>query len=311
MNNNHKNSASGAEDQWVDICLKAGASEFHFAKFRSYPIVRRVVDGYPQHVANQYFHRIKKAISDQKLFSRILNEWGSSDSICSPQIVKKFKSQGSEFLLTPATGRHLVHVLNYFDLLRDFKGNIKICEIGAGWGGECKLFMNLYPSFLESTVDGYDIYDLPSSQKLVGRYLKSFGIEPSFRDIFEIENETYSFVFSNGAFSEMRGNLIETYYKKVIENCSTGYFLSKFHTHSAPKEGGWSAEYFVDRLKKSGKKPLLIHNIDSLISLFDNAANVLVLFGFDNPLNKLRNIRYPKLSQYLDRVINKFVTVHG
>jgi hypothetical protein len=141
---------------------------------------------------------------------------------------------------------------------------------------------------------------------MIARYLTSFDLSPSFRELYDAKDKNYSFVFSNGAFSEMRGNLIEDYYQKVIEKSSSGYFLCNFHTHSEPY-GGWTASYFLERLKKSGKKnPVMIEDISGFVSPFDNGSSVLVLFGFDDPLVKLRTIEYPSLYNYIDRAIDKF-----
>jgi hypothetical protein len=146
MDKNHTKSASGEHDEWIKCCLAAGSSETVLSTFRSIPIVQQVVDGHPLYALNQYLYRIKKIINDKDLLVKIVSEWSSSDSICSPQTIKNISLYGRRYLITPATGRHIINVLNYFNLLKD-KGNIKICEIGAGWGGSTNYLINYAPHF--------------------------------------------------------------------------------------------------------------------------------------------------------------------
>ena len=204
-----------------------------------------------------------------------------------------------------------VNVLNYFKLISSINGgnNIKIAEIGAGIGGEYCLFSklkDLLPVNFKSCV--YEVYDLPSSKKIIQKFCTSLDIAlPVFKDIYSDVNglEEYDLVISNGAFSEMRGKLINDYYNKVVERSKCGYFLSNFHTHSSVHADGWSAEDFMRKLKDSGKNPILIKNLKGIVSPFDNGANVLILFGFDSPKNILHNMYHSNFKDFAIRFLNK------
>lgn len=276
----HKNSASGGYEAWREVCRKAASDDEAFNKFRNNDIVKLIIDGYPPHAAWEYLISIR----NKPYFREIIRRWHESDSICSPQTKIKFTLKNKDFSLSPATGRYIRNVYNLIEIFgKDILQGV-ICEIGAGFGGDCKIFkdfLNIYSDKAQQR-HKYYIFDLPSAVGLIRRYLKSFNYSAKFMDVFNERSlpQHYDLIISNAAFSEMRGKLLDQYFDKIISKADKGYFITNFESHSAP-DGGWTTEEFIGNLRAIGKiNPIAINSTEWFLSPFDSqSSSKLVIFG--------------------------------
>ncbi|MBA4319486.1 MAG: hypothetical protein C0412_13880, partial [Flavobacterium sp.] len=262
VNNNHlrhhhvdmNDAVSAKENDWVKACIDAANDDVFFHTFRSSPAFLRVVEGSPVISGIWNLNRLLK----NSIFAKVLPLVKTSDSVGFPSKIIYFKSvqkrniiSNKEWLST-TTIRYVNNCLNCLSLFGNkiLNGNTEIYEIGAGYGGECKIFndfaMSLYNKSIE---ESWHIFDLPSSTGLIERFLKQFKYSASFSRLgkrMNINNKD-TLVISNGAFSEMSGDLLDSYFDSVISKAKHGYFITNFETHSVP-HGGWTTEQFIDKL---------------------------------------------------------------
>jgi len=87
------------------LTKEAGENEVIFNNFRSFAIVKLIVDGYPRSTAIEYLSMLRKEL-DAIFF---INVWKSNDKFMSPDIFIQHNGQK----ITPATERNVVNVNNY------------------------------------------------------------------------------------------------------------------------------------------------------------------------------------------------------
>lgn len=122
-------------------------------------------------------------------------------------------------------GKISAATLRYVKVLSDLVfifGSIKdmrIVEIGGGYGGQCAVISKLYP------FKSYTIFDLPEPNALQRRYLKTLNI--SGVDCLTIDELSEpiecDLIISNYAFSELCRPLADLYLEKCILHAPRGY----------------------------------------------------------------------------------------
>jgi hypothetical protein len=95
----------------------------------------------------------------------------------------------------------------------------RVCEIGGGYGGQCRILDALF------RLDSYVLVDLRPALQLADRFLNHFSLrcKMSFACVNELACDSYDLVISNYAFSELTRDTQETYFRKVIANSRRGY----------------------------------------------------------------------------------------
>jgi hypothetical protein len=99
-----------------------------------------------------------------------------------------------------------------------------VCEIGVGYGGQCRIITSYY------RVNCYTLVDLCCVLDLSKKYLSHYEIlSPlNFVKANMIENHSYDFVISNYAFSEMIRDVQDEYLNKIILRSRNGYMICNF-----------------------------------------------------------------------------------
>src|SRR3989339_107290 len=223
---------------YTELCKLAGRDYFALQTFRKKQIYRAMVEGlnYPagkvlaQEIIQRYPHLLRYCsqicLDDQ--FGAPLSYDFSSIGRISPSVLRYIKVVG--------------------DLQREFGdlNNLNIVEIGAGFGGQCKVIHDI------CGFASYTMIDLPEVAALIKVYLEQFAL----KNIAAVgyaalkEPKKYDLVISNYAFSEIdkKGQLY--YMEKVINLASRGYMLY----NNTPSVHPFSIEEFVSLLKKQQKK---------------------------------------------------------
>jgi hypothetical protein len=111
-----------------------------------------------------------------------------------------------------------------------------VCEIGGGYGGQCRVLDALWP------LRSYTLVDLRPVLSLADRFLSHFPLrcELRFRTMNELAVQGYDLVISNYAFSELAGHIQQAYMRKVIASTPRGYVL--FNDLGSAERGGMTAE---------------------------------------------------------------------
>lgn len=99
--------------------------------------------------------------------------------------------------------------------------NLKICEIGVGYGGQARLIFAKFPQ-----VTSYTFVDLKSVLDLSKKYLSHFNdiqVKLDFQTLDDLRENDYDLVISNYAFSELSRKIQDIYLDKIINHSKHGY----------------------------------------------------------------------------------------
>ena len=301
---NMNDSVSAKETDWVQSCEDAAQNDEFFKTFRSSKAFQRVIEGTPR-VGGIW--NLKRLLKD-KNFLKTLPLLQKSDIIGLPLNTIQFKFNEKSYNLSPTTIRYANNASNCVSFFgKDiFLGNTDIFEIGAGYGGEFKVFNDYSVALFNKKLDTkWHIYDLPSSIAVIKKFLSHFNYLPNFNELKKdsTEKNSNSLVISNGAFSEMTGSLLDEYFEAVISPAKYGYFISNFEIQSEPF-GGWNTKKFIMRLKKCGKNDVAILPAEKYLSYFDQqAGSKLIVFGhtaLKDDKSKIKDIIIIKFIEFLD-----------
>lgn len=307
------NAVSAKESDWVQACIDAAEDDNFYRIFRSSKPFQRVIEGTP--IAGGIWN-LKRLLKDTK-FIKALPSIQASDTLGLPINMIDFavtstntKPSSTIYSLSPTTIRYANNVLNCISLFGNniLNGKVEFYEIGAGYGGECKIFNDLAVTIFNSRIGKkWHVYDLPSSKGIIERFLSNFHYSASFDKLNSCipQRGSNNFVISNAAFSEMRGKLLDEYFDSVIANSKYGYFITNFETHSVPY-GGWTTEEFIKRLRACGKTDVTILPTVEYLSYFDHqAGSKLIVFGHKGM--KRRQVNIKDVAQIL--LISKMTTI--
>ncbi len=197
--------------QYRDFCKKAATSHKVFSKFRQNPEYSIIVENVTREQGAAYLYYIKKHMSDFGIYK---DKFQMSDQLGSP----KMEDYGEDGIWSPTTLRYvkvLVELEEYFGNMEGFT----VCEIGGGYGGQCKIFSDKY-KFNE-----YEIFDLDVVHELTYKFCSYFNCKPI---MFVSGDNTingdfqYDLLISNYAFSEL-SRKEQTTYLRTIDRCKRGY----------------------------------------------------------------------------------------
>ena len=250
---NMSDSSLGSSENWVKFTESLGNDDYDgFKFFRRHPIILSGVEGtnYVSLLQNIDFLRDNQT----HYVTKSLNLICQSDLVGAPLRTHTFKVNSKLTAINPTTARYTKNWANIIDCFgfETIFQSAKITEIGAGYGGETKVFFDIAKSNKTLSLIGeYEIYDLVSSQKLITRFLKEFGYSVKFNKLKtnnQAKKNIKHLAISNGALSEMRGELLNAYINEVVLNANYGYFIVNFDTHSKPFKGGISNDEFFNIL---------------------------------------------------------------
>ncbi len=218
-------SASSKLNDYILSVRKFTRSDRAFKKFKMSKIYQVVLEHVSYELANNYLNVINNNypnyLNKDKL--KLVKE---NDRIGKPFLFKlKYnsirgeKSQINELEISGSSIRYLF-VLCEIERIFKKKNYKLIAEIGGGYGGQALIFDKFFQ------FDQYMLFDLPSVNNFIKKYLNSFYFNNSFNalDINQQNYNTYfDLVISNYSFSELPRNLQEVYLKKIILKSNSGY----------------------------------------------------------------------------------------
>jgi len=199
------------ETAYPDFCARAAARDDVFARFRSEPVYTFVLAHVGPDLGAQYLER---ALRQTPELGERFDRFRTSDLHGGP-LTHPFPPYGE---LSPTTLRY-VKVLS--DLIQLFGPltDMRVIEIGGGYGGQCKIVQDVY------RVRDYVIVDLAPCLALAGRFLERCGVAaftPMTSDQLPADGR-YDLVISNYAFTECTRAVQETYVERVLRRSRRGY----------------------------------------------------------------------------------------
>jgi len=212
--------------RWRELAREAAEGGEVLKNLRRYSVVRSIVD------TNDYFHGL--AYLDE-ILSAIGNfqKWSLSDlqhiateldSLGSP-ICYKYRRFGTA---TPLSLRYLATALDIHQRF-GFTELSRVCEIGAGFGGQILVLARLKP------LDTYDVHDLPEVAGLTLRYLREFGVNAVAKDFsgHYVAHLEYDLVISNYALSELQRDAQLHFIERVVRRSKKGVRTLEFARRAA------------------------------------------------------------------------------
>jgi len=227
---------------YIEICKRAVANERDFIRFRHKTAYHNVVEGAPRYLGQEYMDYI---IVNYPYLLSYLDVFATNDNIGRPTL---YNYNGIQRPISSVTSRYikiLGDLVKYFAPIEE----LDIVEIGAGFGGQCKIIHDYV------TPRSYTIIDLPEALQLAEKYLSRFGIHKvEFRSPMDVSDEEYSLCISNYGFSEFDREYQDLYAEKVIKNSDKGYMICNFFGEYSVKDriGGFTKEE-IKKLKPTGK----------------------------------------------------------
>jgi hypothetical protein len=148
----------------------------------------------------------------------------------------------------PPVGRFSPSTLRYVKVLADLKARFAsldgfdICEIGVGYGGQCRVI----GAWFEPA--SYCLVDLAPALALARRYLGRYALRTalSFPTMDELAPRDWDLVISNYAFTELPRAIQDAYLDKVILRSKRGYIT--YNEINPPEFNSYKAQELLRRI---------------------------------------------------------------
>jgi hypothetical protein len=204
-------STSVSDNQaYPQLCLQASNDDRVFDSFRRNPIYNEILEHVSEDQGEAYLEIISR---DAEIFGA-MSRFKENDDFGNPRTFEY-----------PSIGRISPSTLRYVKVLADLKTHFKtldnfdICEIGVGYGGQCRI-INAY--FKPAS---YCLVDIGPALALARRYLDNYVLptEVSYATMDDLAPRDYDLVISNYAFTELPRSIQDVYLGKMILRSRRGY----------------------------------------------------------------------------------------
>jgi putative sugar O-methyltransferase len=253
-----KNPKSLSElDDYLTLCVLASENDEYFKKFRSCRSYRAILENVDGAAAEKLLSVIQ---SYGKSGEDFRNLWHS-------EIGKPYTYHVAGLgRISPTELRYSKIICELENLFGELNG-FRVTEIGVGFGGQGAQILNTF------NLAEYEFIDLAEPLQLVKRYLKeikaSGKVQLTAPD--SVMDKKRDLVISNYAYSELKIEVQEEYFEKVISCSDRGFVI---YNHITPKSyRTLTADEFAARIQGAeifAERPL------------SHPGNVLVVWGHKN-----------------------------
>lgn len=211
ITDNEKDSSISATIDYPKFCELAIKDKKVFKMFRRHPSYTLVLEPSNYEQGKEYLK-----IAESSFTLDDLENFKRNDFIGNP-VVFEFEKINNISLSTARYIKVLHDLMLHFGNLN----NLKICEIGVGYGGQARLIFAKFPR-----VASYTFIDLQSVLNLSKKYLSHFNdikVKMDFQICDSLHDNNYDLVISNYAFSELGRAIQDIYLEKIINRSKHGY----------------------------------------------------------------------------------------
>jgi len=195
---------------YPQICIEASNDYRLFNDFRRNPIYNQILEHVSEKQGNEYLQIIS---NDLEIMAK-MDDFKANDKWGNPRVYDY-----------PNIGKISPTTLRYIKVLLDIKKHFQcidkyaICEIGVGYGGQCRV-INAY--YKPAT---YCLVDIQPALSLAQRFLDNYILHSTliYRTMNELEKRDYDLVLSNYAYTELPRTIQDVYLEKIILNSKSGY----------------------------------------------------------------------------------------
>lgn len=197
---------------YPQVCLQAAYDYRYFLNFRREPTYVGALEHVPEKVGRFCLQLIQR----NPEVAALLEEFRANDRYGNP-ITFEHETLGAMSATTLRYVRILIDLKHHFNALDD----LNICEIGVGYGGQCRVVNVLWKPL------SYQLVDIQPALALAQRFLDNFALHSTmrYRTMNELAISDYDLVISNYAFTELPRIIQETYLERVILSASRGYMI--------------------------------------------------------------------------------------
>jgi len=226
---------------YPDFCKIAAEDDRVFKTFREAPIYIETLEHVSYKYATQYVDKILNNKND--IVMKNLELFKTNDLYGTPQIKNFDKAIGR---VSPTTTRYISILNDMINIFGDMSG-WSFSEVGAGYGGQCKIIHNAFD------VKEYIIVDLDEPMMLIKKYLSKFDISPKLISAKDLTNKSSDLFISNYAFSECNREIQELYLENLAKNAKNGFMLCNFISNRF-KVKSYTLQELTAKIKSYGRE---------------------------------------------------------
>jgi hypothetical protein len=253
-------SITGNIPTYLEACLKAVDDPYYFANFRSLPEYAPILEcGFGGESAHYILNKASDEVLDKLEHFRKLEQYGNP--------VTNYINGVGRFSGT--TLRYIV-IADQITKLFNLPPNLKISEIGAGFGGQCYILSQL------RSFSSYFIYDLPQVECLIDKMIKTLSVQRVHLMPLNatLPEEKIDLLISNYAFSECDRQTQLDYFERVLKKADRGYILfNQLHCFDS-----LSSEELIGLLDEHHMNPRIYEE-----PIFSYQDNLLIVWDKTNP----------------------------
>ena len=207
-----KISTSISDNQiYPNFCLQASTHMEIFAQFRRHEVYRQILEHVSPSEGKQYLSEIQNNYPELLTQIELFKE---NDFFGNPEIAP-YEGIGN---ICPSTLRYIKvygDLKHYFGTLND----LQICEIGVGYGGQCRIINS------DASPKEYTLVDIKPALMLAQCFLDNYILKAvaKYKTMNELETQKFDLLISNYAFTELPRNIQDVYLKKAILQSKRGY----------------------------------------------------------------------------------------
>jgi putative sugar O-methyltransferase len=228
--------------RYLSICTDAVKNDKVFANFKRHQDYSCIVTGQSHLQGQQYLQKLiaKKSFLLEQKNVEIAKK---GDNIGNP-VTCEYEPLGS-------ISANIIRYMNVLQELSDMMvtlDNLRIIEIGGGYGGQCSIIKDFF------RIKSYEIIDIPEVLSLQDKYLKAMNHHDiKLTSCHDISNFYESdLLISNYGISELNKDIQDFYIQNIIKNSKNGYITYNSLKKSPDRNKPYSDSEFKDILMSFG-----------------------------------------------------------
>ena len=205
----------------VPVCESAVRNEEDFNSFKRDEYFTTILEHTSEDASRVFLSRMINEYADK--VNKI--DWGKvseNDSLGNPVLLEYQEVPSENKLFSPST---IAYVFKALDALQHMKNSglnsVNILEIGGGYGGQCKMILDLSPLF-GIDIDSYTLIDLYWPNELQRKYLETLGYENNINYIsyeelrdYDVKIPKFDYLISIYALGEFMPDVQQFYIDKM------------------------------------------------------------------------------------------------
>ena len=225
-------------DSYLDV-VKDVVDSGDLKDFKSRKEYKTILEHASIQEASCYYDLIMNRVRDgETIDNELIDKFKENDKLGDGETIK------CEYFgeIGRSTLKYIALAYQMKDLVGE-KKNLKVLEIGGGYGGQIKILCDLLD------VSSVYMIDIPIVLSLQKKYLEYHGIHANIIEPDRVESiykQEFDLVVSNHAICELHRDLQDTYLP-LVKNSKNGYIL--YH-HSETWGGSYSMKDFCEKIDR-------------------------------------------------------------